>query len=153
VTINVAQGPVQTSVPNVISQPIDQAASTLEASGFKVATTFVDSDQPANTIVDQSPPPGQAIGKGSVVTLTVSKGPSTSTIPDVTSLDVASAVSTLQNSGFKSRIVYEDVADPSLDGTVLSQTPDGNTEAKPGSVVALTIGRTSSQTTDTTTTP
>ena len=32
-------------------------------------------------------------------------------------------------------------------------TPDGNTEAKPGSVVALTIGRTSAQTTDTTTTP
>jgi serine/threonine-protein kinase len=147
---------VQVTIPSVLSLPIDQAASQLEADGFKVATTFVESSQPANTVIQQSPIAGQSAGKGSVVTLTVSKGPTTSTVPDVTSLDIGSATSTLASSNFKWKIVYEDVTDPSLDGTVLSESPDANTEAKPGTVVTLTVGRASGQTTtttDTTTTP
>jgi serine/threonine-protein kinase len=158
VTINVAKGPVPVSVPSVLSQPIDQAASQLEALGFRVATTFVESPQPANTVIQQAPQAGQSAGKGSVVTLTVSKGPATSTVPDVRSLDSGTATSQLQASGFRWKFVYEQVTDPSLDGTVLDQTPAGSTEAKPGTVVTLTVGSLSTGTTtttstDTTTTP
>jgi serine/threonine-protein kinase len=151
VTINVSKGPTPVAVPSVISQPLDQAASQLEALGFRVTTTFVEATDPANTVIQQSPGSGESAGKGSVITLTVSKGPSTSTVPDVTSQDVGSAISTLQGSGFKSKIVYEDVADPSLEGTVLSQTPDASAQAKPGSVVTLSVGRAASATTTTTT--
>jgi serine/threonine-protein kinase len=157
VTINVAKGPVPVSVPSVLSQPLDQAASQLEALGFKVATTFVESNQPANTVIDQSPAAGASAGKGSVITLTVSKGPTTATIPDVTSQDVGTAASTLASSGFKVKTVTQDVTDPSLDGTVLSQDPVGNTQAKPGTVVTITVGKTSgggdTTTATTTTTP
>ena len=152
VTINVAEGPKPVSVPTVIGQPIDQASSTLQGLGFRVATTFVESGQPANTVINQAPAAGQSAGKGSVVSLTVSKGPKTSTVPDVSSLDVGSASSTLADSGFHSKVVYQDVTDPSLDGTVLSQDPGGGTEAKPGTVVTLTVGRISQQTTTTTAT-
>src|SRR5436305_1454244 len=79
VTINVAEGPKPVAVPTVIGQPIDQASSTLQGLGFRVATTFVDANQPANTVINQAPPAGQSAGKGSVVSLTVSKGPKTST--------------------------------------------------------------------------
>jgi eukaryotic-like serine/threonine-protein kinase len=158
VHFNVSKGPQPVSVPDVRGQPIDQASSTLQGLQFRVATTFVDSNQPANTVIDESPPPGQSAGKGSVISLTVSKGPTTSTVPDVTSLDVGTAMSQLADSGFSPKVVYQDVTDPSLDGTVLDQDPKGGSQAKPKSVVTLTVGRIGQQpppttTTDTTTTP
>src|SRR3954451_12446419 len=149
VTINVAEGPKPVAVPTVIGQPIDQASSTLQGLGFRVATTFVASNQPAHTLPTQAPSAGQSAGKGSVVSLTVSKGPKTSTVPDVSSLDVGTATSTVASSGFKPKVVYQDVTDPSFDGTVLSQDPGGGTEAKPGTVVTLTVGRIAQQTTTT----
>jgi serine/threonine-protein kinase len=160
VHLNVSKGPQPVAVPSVIGQPIDQASSQLQALGFKVALTTVDSNQPANTVIDQSPPPGQSAGKGSIIALTVSKGPKTSIVPDVTSTDLGSATSTLAASGFKWKIVRQDVTDPNLDGTVLTQSPDGGTQAQPGTTVTLNVGHlanqtttTSSTTTATTTTP
>jgi beta-lactam-binding protein with PASTA domain/predicted Ser/Thr protein kinase len=157
VHLNVSKGPLPVAVPDVRGQPIDQASSQLQALGFKVALTTVDSDQPANTVIDQAPPPGQSSGKGSVISLTVSKGPQQSTVPDVTSTDIGSATSTLAASGFKWKIQRQDVTDPNLDSTVLTQTPNGGEQAKPGTVVVLTVGHLANQpattTTDTTTTP
>jgi len=156
VWINIAKGPQPVSIPDVGGQPISQAAATLEGLGFHVATQSQDSDQPANTVIDQSPAAGQSAGKGSIVTLTISKGPTTATVPDVSSTDVGSATSTLVDSGFKPKIVYQDVTDPSFDQTVLQQVPAGGDQAKPGSTVTLTVGRlnqSGTTTTDTTTTP
>jgi serine/threonine-protein kinase len=151
VHFNVSKGPQPVAVPDVRGEPIDQASSTLQADGFKVATTFVESSQPANTVIDMSPPAGSSAGKGSIISLTVSKGPKTSTVPDVSSLDVGTATATLANSGFKPKVLYQDVTDPSLDGNVLSETPQGGTQAAPGSTVTITVGRlTQGQTTTTT---
>lgn len=155
VRINLSKGPQPVSVPSVVGLPIDQASSTLQGLKFRVTTTFVESTEPANTVIDQSPEANASAGKGSVVSLTVSKGPSTSTVPDVTSLDVNTAIETLQNSGFRPTIQYEDVTDPTLDQTVLEQSPAGGGQAKPQTKVTLVVGRLSggAATTDTTTTP
>jgi serine/threonine-protein kinase len=155
VRINVSKGPTPVSVPSVIGQPIDTASSQLQALGFKVSTTFVDSTQPANTVIDQSPASGTSAGKGSPVELTVSKGPKTSIVPDVTSLDLGAAEQTLHDSGFNAAVVYESTSDPNSDGLVLSESPGGGSQLKPGSKVTLTVGRYSAgvTTTDTTTTP
>src|SRR5205823_8152159 len=118
VRINISKGPQPVAVPSVVGEPIDQASSTLQALNFKVSTRFVDDNQPANTVIDQSPSAGQSAAKGSVVSLTVSKGPKTSTVPDVTSTDLGSAQQTLQASGFRSKVVYQDVTDPNQDGIV-----------------------------------
>jgi serine/threonine-protein kinase len=152
VRINVSKGPTPVVVPGVVGQPLDTASSILQAAGFHVSTTFVDSNQPANTVIDQSPDANTSAAKGSVVTLTVSKGPSTSTVPDVTSLDLGTAESTLQDSGFHAKVVYQDVTDPNNEGLVLSQTPQGGTQAKPGSTVSLTVGRYTATTTTAATT-
>jgi serine/threonine-protein kinase len=141
VRINVSKGPTPVSVPNVVGQPIASASSILQGLQFKVTTNYVDSTDPANTVIDQSPAAGQSAPKGSAVTLTVSKGPTTSTVPDVTSLDAGSAQQTLSDAGFRPRITYRDVVDPSQEGIVLEQSPGGGTEAKPGSNVTIAIGR------------
>jgi serine/threonine-protein kinase len=141
VRINVSKGPTPVSVPNVIGQPIASASSILQGLQFKVTTNYVDSTDPANTVIDQSPAANQSAPKGSAVTLTVSKGPTTSTVPDVTSLDAGSAQQALSDAGFRPRITYRDVVDPSQEGIVLEQSPGVGTQAKPGSNVTIAIGR------------
>lgn len=141
VRINVSKGPQPIAVPNVLSLPIDQATSTLQAAGFQVSPRFVNNSQPANTVIDQSPAAGSSAGKNSVVSLTISNGPKTSTVPDVSSTDLGSAEQTLQASGFRWTVVYQDVTDANSDGIVLNQTPQGGTQEPPHTAITLTVGR------------
>jgi serine/threonine-protein kinase len=138
VRINVSSGPAEVDVPSVIGLTFDQASATLQNDGFAVSRTNVESDQPKDTVVDQSPS-GQA-KPGSTISLSVSKGPKTSQVPDVTSQDEQSARSTLESAGFHVVVQREEVNDPGLGGIVLSQDPTGGTKAKQGSQVTITVG-------------
>src|SRR5213079_780790 len=69
VRINVSKGPQPIAVPYVLGEPLDQASSELQAAGFKVGTRFVDDNQPANTVIDQSPAAGESAGRNSIVSL------------------------------------------------------------------------------------
>ncbi len=149
VRINVSQGPKPVSVPNVVGLPYDQAASELQRAGFSVSRIDEDSDQAAGIVTSQTPSGGSQGSKGSTVTVTVSKGPSTSAVPDVTTQDVAIAQTTLEAAGFRTRVVLEDTDDPTADGIVVSQDPVGGTQSKPDTLVTLFVGRFVSTTTTT----
>jgi serine/threonine-protein kinase len=139
VRINVSSGPQPVSVPYVIGLSFDQASAQLQSAGFAVARKNVDSNQPKDTVVDETPR-GEA-APGATITLSVSKGPKQSTVPDVTNQDEDSATSTLQGAGFKVTVNRQDVNDPGLDGIVLSQDPTGGSRADQGSTVTITVGR------------
>ena len=142
VRINVSKGPQPIAVPSVINLPIEQASSTLQAAGFQVTTRFVDNNQPANTVIDQSPSAGGSAAKNSIVSLTVSKGPKTTTVPDVTSTDVGTAQQTLRASGFTNiGVVSQPVNDPNSDGVVLTESPQGGTQATAKTKITLTVGK------------
>jgi serine/threonine protein kinase len=141
VRINYSKGPRQLEIPSVLGVTYDQAKATLEGAGFKVAREDVDSSQPAEVVVGQSPDGGQTAPKGSTVTLQVSSGPQTLTVPDVTSQDEQTAKSNLEGAGFKAKTERQDTDDPCSDGIVLSQDPGGGTEAEPGTRVTIFVGR------------
>jgi len=141
VRINVSRGVKPLTVPGVVGQLYDTAAGQLQGLGFAVARRDVESSQPKDVVIDQKPLGGESLSRGGTVTLYVSKGPKTSTVPDVTSQDEASATQTLERSGFTVDVQDQDVTDPSQDGIVLEQTPVGGTEAKPGSTVTIVVGR------------
>jgi serine/threonine-protein kinase len=143
VRINYSSGPAEVDIPNVVGLSYDQASSSLQAQGFGVKRTNVDSDQPKDTVVSQSP--SSRAPSGATITLNVSKGPKMSTVPDVTSQDTGSAKSTLQAAGFTVQVQQQDVNDPGLVGIVLSQSPTGGTQAKQGSTVTITVGRQAQQ--------
>jgi eukaryotic-like serine/threonine-protein kinase len=153
VRINVSSGPKPVSVPNVVGQAYDSAASLLQGQGFAVAKRLVDSNQPAGVVVDSDPKPGSSVAPGSSITLLVSKGPKEQQVPSVENLDVDTAKGILQDSGFKWKIVYQDTTDGSLDGVVITQDPAAATKAPPGTVVTLTVGRLVQETTTAPTTP
>ena len=164
VRINVSKGPKPVAVPNVVGSSYDVAAAQLQSAGFTVGRVDVESDRPAGEVVDQSPPGNSTASKGSSVTLSVSQGPTTVTVPDVSLQTVADARATLRAAGFKVAVTRQDTDDQSLDGLVMSQDPAGNMQADPKSVVTLTVGTyvpppdvttpppTDTTTTDTTTT-
>jgi beta-lactam-binding protein with PASTA domain/tRNA A-37 threonylcarbamoyl transferase component Bud32 len=141
VRINVSQGPQPIAVPNVVGEPLATATQDLNTRGFSVNPHYVEDAADANTVIDQNPREGDTAAKGSTVDVTVSKGPQTQTVPDVTSQDLGSATQQLQDSGFKAKITYQDTTDPSQDNIVLAQAPPGQTQAKPGATVTITVGR------------
>jgi beta-lactam-binding protein with PASTA domain len=152
VRVNVAKGPQQFAVPSVVGEQFDQANSDLQNAGFIVLRKDVKSKEPANTVIDQSPPGGSAQPKGSTITLTVSKGPPTSPVPDVTGQDKDSASSTLKASGFRVQVHMQDTSDPAQDGIVLSQDPSAQSQQPAKTVVSIVVGHFVGATTETTTT-
>ncbi|MGB2873917.1 MAG: Stk1 family PASTA domain-containing Ser/Thr kinase [Gaiellaceae bacterium] len=139
VRINVSSGPKPVSVPYVVGLSFDQASSHLQGAGFAVARKNVASNQPKNNVVAQDP--SGSAPPNSTITLSVSKGPKTSTVPDVTNQDEQSARATLKGAGFKVAVQRQDVQDPGLQGIVLSQSPTGNANAPQGSTVTIIVGR------------
>jgi beta-lactam-binding protein with PASTA domain/predicted Ser/Thr protein kinase len=153
VRINVSSGPKQVSVPPVIGLPYEQAATELQRAGFSVARVDVDSDLAKGIVVNQDPNGGSTASQGASVTLSVSKGPVTSAVPDVTSQELSIAQATLEGAGFRVRPVIEETDDPSLDGIVISQDPVGGSQEKPNTVVTLFVGQLVQPTETTETTP
>jgi serine/threonine-protein kinase len=139
VRINISSGPSDVTVPSVIGLSFDQATKALRDQGFLVSRKDVDSEEPKDTVVDQSP--SGSAPKGSTIQLSVSKGPKESTVPDVTSQDEGSARSALESAGFKVAVQRQQVTDPGLDGIVLSQSPNPNSKAKQGSTVTIVVGQ------------
>jgi beta-lactam-binding protein with PASTA domain/tRNA A-37 threonylcarbamoyl transferase component Bud32 len=147
VTLKVSNGPKPAIVPSVVGSTFDSANSALLGAGFAVRRKDVENDAPKDTVIAQSPDGGTYQPPGSTITLTVSKGPTTSTVPDVTSISQADAITQLRASGFKVQVVSQPVTDPNQDGIVQTQDPAGNTKAPPGSTVTIAVGKFSGTTT------
>jgi beta-lactam-binding protein with PASTA domain/tRNA A-37 threonylcarbamoyl transferase component Bud32 len=146
VTLKVSNGPKPVIVPNVVGSTFDSANSALLGRGFAVRRRDVESDQPKDTVIAQSPDAGTYQPPNSTITLSVSKGPTTSTVPDVTSISQNDAVAQLKASGFRVHIVSQPVTDPSQDGIVQTQDPAGGSKAPPDSTVTIAVGKFSTTT-------
>jgi serine/threonine-protein kinase len=129
------------AIPNVIGSTFESANSTLLGLGFAVRREAVKSDEPKDTVVNTSPGVGTLQPPGTTITLQVSKGPTTSTVPDVTTLSQNDAQATLKASGFGVRIVSQPVTDQSQDGIVQTQDPSGGTQQPAGTTVTIAVGR------------
>jgi serine/threonine-protein kinase len=142
VTLNVSKGAKTVAVPDVLDQSEASAKSELEAAGFKVQVIDAPSDTTAEGFVAaQSPDPGTDANKGSTVTITVSTGPSTATVPNVVGEQKQTAKSDLQAAGFHVNVQTVPVADPTQDNVVQDQDPAGGSNAPKDSTVTIFVGQ------------
>ncbi|HVC88047.1 MAG TPA: Stk1 family PASTA domain-containing Ser/Thr kinase [Gaiellaceae bacterium] len=162
VHINVSRGPKPVPVPDVTTQPYANALSALNGQGFIVKRVDIQSTEPKGVVVAEDPPPGTPIAKGSTITLSVSKGPATTQVPDVTGDNQSTAETILTSAGLTPSVVYNPVTDPSQDGIVQTENPPPGADAKAGDVVTIYVGQlqngttgggTTTTTATTTTTP
>lgn len=77
VRIVISQGPATLQVPDLTGRTVADARSTLEQLGLHPGAVSRDTSsyQPENTILSQSPGPGQTVGAGGHVSLRVSRFP------------------------------------------------------------------------------
>ena len=141
VRVNVERGRGTATVPNVVGESVSQATAALNTAGLNYKLNYVDSDAPQNQVVHQSPGANSSVPKASTVTLEVSKGPPLVSVPSVVGETAQQAVASLQSQGFQVSQQYESVSDPSQDGIVQSQSPEGGQQATKGSTVTITIGQ------------
>jgi eukaryotic-like serine/threonine-protein kinase len=141
VRVNVMSGPAPATVPGVVGDSLPDATAALQKDGFNANPTYVDSDAPYNQVIHQNPAPGTSTTKGSTVDLQVSNGPPKVDVPTVVGETAQQAVSDLESQGFKVSQQYVTVTDPTQDGIVQSQSPDGGSQATKGTTVTITIGQ------------
>jgi beta-lactam-binding protein with PASTA domain len=140
VRINVSSGPELVVVPPVVGERYEDAATTLQNADFSIARSDVENDAPRGTVVGQNPDGNSQQPKGSKVTLSVSKGPTTTQVPAVIGFSEEAARSTLEGEGFRVRVRRRDVSTPEEADVVLEQFPAAEETADAGSVVAITVG-------------
>ena len=141
VRINISRGAKPVPVPDVTGQPYLNAKSALEGQGFVVKRVDIQSDLAQGVVVTSDPPPGTSSSKGSTITLSVSKGPATTQVPDVRNQNQATAESLLAGAGLTPSVILQPVTDPSQDGIVIDQNPAPGADAKSGDVVIITVGQ------------
>jgi eukaryotic-like serine/threonine-protein kinase len=134
VRLFVSKGPKPVDVPDLRGAGKDDAVAKLEALGLGVEVTEQYSDDVGEgLVVGHDPGPGQTVGKGSTVTVVVSKGPQLFAVPDVTRQSVDQATATLESQGFAVEVQQF----PGGPGQVLRQDPGAGARHPRGTTVTL----------------
>jgi serine/threonine-protein kinase len=153
VTLFVSSGAPEKVVPSVVGETQTQAAADLTRAGFTVHTrSQTSSSVPVGNVISQSPAGNVKAANGSGVTITVATAPPTVTVPSVIGDPSAGAVSALSAAGLKVRQTFRTVTEPGKNGVVVAQSPGGNSTAKKGSTVTITVGQLAQTSTTSTTT-
>ncbi len=157
VTIFVSTGPAPTEVPQVKNQSFDQATQQLETNGFTNLGPAIQENNdsvPSGSVIRTDPPAGQKVALSTRINIYVSSGAQTVQVPSQVGNTEAVAKSNLVAKGFTVSTLRK--VDDANVGIVVSQSPNGGSQAPPNSTVVLTIGiasSSSSTSTTSTTTP
>jgi penicillin-binding protein 1A len=134
--------PESGKVPDVVGMRSVDAQQKLADANFTPIVKKVDSSQPTNTVINQTPGAGGTLQLGSAVTIEVSNGKvQPVVVPRVVGLTEDEAVKSLKTAGLVATVRYTDATDPSQEGLVVSQTPIGNKEFDPGTTVTITVAK------------
>jgi serine/threonine-protein kinase len=128
VVVTLGKAPDTAQLPDVTNQTLANAKATLEGNGFQVQTKDVDNVANQGEVVAQNPGPGR-VAKGSVITLSVSKG-NQITMPDITGLTENQARTKLAQIGWNGDLTVTDkpaVSDPAKNGKIQTSDPKAGT--------------------------
>ena len=137
----VSQGPQPIPVPDVVGYNGAVGQSLIQAAGLAVGP--VDSAQtpePNGVIVSTRPPTGRALDPGERVTLVVSAGAPTITVPDLTGLTLDSARTVLEQANLTLGTYFGKTSN-APPGTVIEQHPAAGTLSSPGVAVDVVLAR------------
>ncbi len=136
--LGVGNSNAEISMPTVIGKTEIEANALLRDAGLRVTKKEVtDEANEAGKVIDQDPDPGVQVKKDSEVTITVSQGAPSATIPDVKGRKVDAATEALEADGFQVRTVRRTDLAAAVD-IVIEQDPKPG-PGKRGAVVTLTV--------------
>ena len=132
VTVVVSKGRAPIQVPDLVGQNINDARTALQQIGLTAVERYKDSDQPADTVIAETPKAGSGVAEDAEITLDVSKGPPLVTVPDLNNQACQQAQQTLQGLG-----LVANVQGFNSNGFVRQQNPGPNTQVQPQSQVVI----------------
>ena len=137
----VSKGKKTVTVPNVVGKKSSTAVKSIEEKGLTVTVKEENNDSvEARNVIRQSPAAKKEVDNGSTVTIYVSKGKNSVTIPSVTGKPSADAKSALEEKGFNVKIT-EQYSDTVEKGKVISQSPSSNSSLTKGSTVTIYVSK------------
>ena len=137
VTVVVSAGKQQTQVPPLEGLTnLDDVRSALREAKLDLGNVKqVDSDQPENYVLNQSPEAFSTVDVGTKVNIEVSTG--VVEVPDVTGFTQSAAASALSKAGMDVNVVTQTSDQPA--GIVIAQDPVGGTQVRKGTTVTITV--------------
>lgn len=139
VTLTVSRGLEPVSVPNVVEMTVEEARKAL--SPFSLTLDVVDErydgQVPEGAIISQDPASTASVPQGSTVSVIVSQGPPLVTVPDVVDVPVDEAIALLEAANFEVETSEQFGISPL--NRVVTQDPEGDTQAPRGSTIHLII--------------
>ena len=141
VTIYVSKGPEfkKFKMPSVEGSESSTAVATLEGLKLQVTTREeYSSTVKEGFVISQTPPSGTEVQEGTVVTLVISKGKQTVTMPYVVGYTSSSAQDMLQNLGL-SVVINREYSHSVTEDHVINQSYGSGAELIPGTQVTLTV--------------
>jgi serine/threonine-protein kinase len=136
---NTPSGAATVAVPGVIDMPVASAEAKIRAAELVPQVQQVPSTKDEGTVVDQNPQEGEKVQRGSKVTLSVSGGPSTTEVPNLSGFTVDEAKQALSNVGLTFGGTQQ-VNNTRVDkGNVIESSPAAGTSVDVGSAVTLKV--------------
>ncbi|MPM99793.1 hypothetical protein SDC9_146987 [bioreactor metagenome] len=131
------------TVPSFVTMNYDEASENAKDLGITlVKGATVESTEEKDQILSQDIEEGTAITKGMEIIVTVSSGAETYKLPDVVGYSEADAISKITKELPNANIVLEYKSDDkSTEGSVIKQSPEGNSDVMESVDVVLTICR------------
>ncbi|WP_322937504.1 Stk1 family PASTA domain-containing Ser/Thr kinase [Nocardioides bizhenqiangii] len=141
VTLVLSSGPCDFAMPDVTGKLQRIAIEELVAAGIKrknilTAPERCDTDEPAGTVVEQTPEPQASVGRDDSVTLCVSDGPEV--VPDVIGLRQGQAERLILEAGFQVDVL-EDASSEAPKGEVTNVIPGEGEEVDQGKTVTIFV--------------
>jgi beta-lactam-binding protein with PASTA domain len=141
IKLTVGKSPNTFALPDESGKSQEDATKDLQSRKLVVSpnttTETVDNPQLIGKVSSTNPPVGSQVSEGATITLVIGKGPDQVSVPDQTGQPFDVAKSNLESAGFKVSKQTKSSTQPK--NQVLSQNPQGNTKAAPGSTVTLTV--------------
>ena len=121
---NLVGGAKTVTVPGVVGQNFQSAELRLQRMNLNPHSVFQTSSRPKNTVISQDPKSGAKVKENSKVTLVVSSGPRTVTVPDLTGKTPQQAAQALRKAKLKLGRKLAENADNTIPaGQIISQEP------------------------------
>jgi beta-lactam-binding protein with PASTA domain/predicted Ser/Thr protein kinase len=131
-------GKDKVQVQNVVGDPQAEAEIVLKRAGFSTDITEKESaDKPKGTVTGQDPAGGSRVAKGSIINLTVSSGPGSATVPDLTRQPLSAAKRQLTDLGFRTTEERETSDTVTENHVISTRPPVGQTMDKGSNVVIV----------------
>jgi eukaryotic-like serine/threonine-protein kinase len=126
-------------VPTVVGEQLSIAQTQVQNAGFTPNLIYRTDTHPSGTVIGQQPLGGTKANGGSTVTLTVSQGPGSTTVPSVTFLNRSAAVKAIKQAQLKVSRVQLESSGTIPQGDATRSDPVAGTSLPVGSGVTLFI--------------